>query len=46
MTQAAAGRKPDYLTRLLDQRAAALRTGLRSALRGDCHSHSDWSEAA
>ena len=44
MTQAAAGRKPDYLARLLDQRAAALRTGLRSALRGDCHSHSDWSD--
>jgi putative hydrolase len=44
MTQAAAGRKPDYLARLLDQRAAALRTGLRPALRGDCHSHSDWSD--
>jgi putative hydrolase len=44
MTQAAAGRTPDYLTRLLDQRAAALRTGRRPALRGDCHSHSDWSD--
>jgi putative hydrolase len=44
LTQAAAGRTPDYLTKLLDQRAVASRTGLRAALRGDCHSHSDWSD--
>ncbi len=44
ITQAARGRQPDYLTRLLDEAPAADRTGLRAALRGDCHAHSDWSD--
>jgi putative hydrolase len=45
ITEAAAGREPEYLTKLL----AGLpdepeRAGLRAALRGDCHTHSDWSD--
>ena len=45
ITQAAAGQQPAYLARLLgDQPPAAERTGLRAALRGDCHTHSNWSD--
>ncbi len=44
MTQAAAGSDPDYLARLMEERAAVARTAMRSALRGDCHTHSDWSD--
>jgi putative hydrolase len=45
ITQAAAGQQPDYLARLLaEQPPAAERTGLRAALRGDCHTHSNWSD--
>jgi putative hydrolase len=44
IAQAAAGEQPAYLTRLLDEAPAAERTGLRAALRGDCHTHSDWSD--
>jgi putative hydrolase len=45
ITQAAAGREPEYLTKLLAELPAEPeRTGLRAALRGDCHSHSDWSD--
>jgi len=44
MTQAAAGHTPDYLTTLLNERAQAPRTAMRAALRGDCHTHSDWSD--
>jgi putative hydrolase len=44
MTQAAAGREPDYLTALLKVRAESPRTAMRAALRGDCHTHSDWSD--
>jgi putative hydrolase len=44
--QAAAGEEPAYLTRLLQEAPPSERTGLREALRGDCDSHSDWSEAA
>ena len=45
ITQAAAGQQPAYLARLLgDQPPAAERTGLRAALRGDCHMHSSWSD--
>ena len=43
--QAAAGEEPAYLSRLLAEAGPAVRTGLRAALRGDCHTHSDWSEA-
>jgi putative hydrolase len=44
MTQAAAGREPDYLARLVTDRATAVPTAMRAALRGDCHTHSDWSD--
>jgi putative hydrolase len=42
--QAALGDQPDYLTRLIEQAGHAPRTALRAALRGDCHTHSDWSD--
>jgi putative hydrolase len=44
ITQAARGAEPDYLTRLLAAAAPAERTGMRALLRGDCHTHSDWSD--
>jgi putative hydrolase len=45
ITQAAAGQQPDYLTRLLAETPeAAAPTAMRAALRGDCHTHSDWSD--
>ena len=43
--QAAAGQQPEYLARLLaDAPEAEPYSGLRAALRGDCHTHSDWSD--
>jgi len=43
--EAAAGQQPGYLARLLsEQPPPAPAEGLRSALRGDCHTHSDWSD--
>jgi putative hydrolase len=42
--EAASGAEPEYLTRLLRDAPRSERTGLRAALRGDCHSHSDWSD--
>ena len=42
--QAARGEQPDYLTRLIEQAEHAPRTAMRAALRGDCHTHSDWSD--
>jgi len=44
ITHAPAGQQPDYLARLLAEAPPAVPTGLRAALRGDCHSHSDWSD--
>ena len=44
IAQAADGQQPAYLARLLAEAPPAGRTGLRAALRGDCHTHSDWSE--
>ncbi len=44
ITEAAAGAQPAYLTKLLDEQPRTARTGLRAALRGDCHTHSDWSD--
>ncbi|HEX6522892.1 MAG TPA: PHP domain-containing protein [Streptosporangiaceae bacterium] len=44
ITQAAGGQDPDYLTRLLGDGPPPPHTGLRAALRGDCHTHSDWSD--
>ena len=44
--QALAGAVPEYLQKLEDQEQEALKGGeeLRRLLRGDCHSHSDWSD--
>ena len=44
ITEAAGGQQPGYLTRLLADQPPSLRDGLRAALRGDCHTHSDWSD--
>jgi putative hydrolase len=44
ITQAAAGDEPEYLAKLLGQGTEAKPTALRAALRGDCHTHSDWSD--
>jgi putative hydrolase len=44
ITEAAAGQQPGYLARLLAGQPPAPRDGLRAALRGDCHTHSDWSD--
>jgi len=45
IAEAAAGQQPAYLTRLLaSQPAPAPPDGLQAALRGDCHTHSDWSD--
>jgi putative hydrolase len=42
--QAASGQQPAYLAGLLEEAPPSERTGLRAALRGDCHTHSDWSD--
>jgi putative hydrolase len=43
--QAAAGQQPEYLGKLLAEGPQAKpHAGLRAALRGDCHTHSDWSD--
>src|SRR5215472_977815 len=44
IAQAAGGQRPAYLDRLLAELPSPDRTGLRAALRGDCHTHSDWSD--
>ncbi|HEX3590311.1 MAG TPA: PHP domain-containing protein [Pseudonocardiaceae bacterium] len=44
VTQAAAGGIPDYLTEVVGDVPHEPKTGLRTALRGDCHTHSDWSD--
>jgi len=44
ITEAAAGAEPGYLTRLLDEQTSEPTDELRAALRGDCHTHSDWSD--
>ncbi len=44
IAQAVGGQQPAYLARLLDEAQPPERTGLRAALRGDCHTHSDWSD--
>jgi putative hydrolase len=42
--QAADGQQPAYLAKLLGEGLPPQRTALRAALRGDCHTHSDWSD--
>jgi putative hydrolase len=44
ITQAAGGQQPGYLTTLLAEAAPPEHTDMRAALRGDCHTHSDWSD--
>ena len=44
ITEAAGGQEPGYLARLLGDRPPPERDALRAALRGDCHTHSDWSD--
>jgi putative hydrolase len=44
ITQAVSGQQPAYLAKLLDEAAPAHQSDLRAALRGDCHTHSDWSD--
>jgi putative hydrolase len=46
--QALAGKQPEYLTKLWEKAVPpgepARKTELRAALRGDCHTHSNWSD--
>ncbi len=45
--QSCAGDEPEYLSELIERAGGALATGgddLRAALRGDLHTHSDWSD--
>jgi putative hydrolase len=44
IAEAAAGQEPAYLTRLLASRPPSAPDAMRAALRGDCHTHSDWSD--
>ncbi len=44
IVQAASGQDPEYLTRLLGEGPPPPDTGLRAAMRGDCHTHSDGSD--
>jgi len=44
IAQAAIGERPDYLVRLAAAYEPPQRTAMRAALRGDCHTHSDWSD--
>jgi putative hydrolase len=42
-----AGERSSYLVRLEEEQTGAVATGgeaIRAALRGDCHTHSDWSD--
>ena len=47
IVEASRGETPDYLARLEEEAVGPLVDGglaLRAALRGDCHTHSDWSD--
>ncbi|HEX2850554.1 MAG TPA: PHP domain-containing protein [Acidimicrobiales bacterium] len=47
IVEALAGSRPEYLRRLEDEHHEPLVAGgegIRAALRGDCHTHSDWSD--
>src|ERR1700742_1340020 len=43
ISQAARGEQPTYLADLLAAAEPSAHPSLRAALRGDCHTHSDWS---
>jgi putative hydrolase len=45
VAEAARGEVPAYLARLTADRPPSVPDGLRAVLRGDCHTHSDWSES-
>src|ERR1700744_1504128 len=42
--QAAHGQQPTYLADVLAAALPSVNPSLRAALRGDCHTHSDWSD--
>ena len=44
VAEAARGQTPGYLARLLTEQPPSPQDELRAALRGDCHTHSDWSD--
>ncbi len=44
IAEASAGQQPAYLARLIEESPPAPPAGLRLALRGDCHTHSDASD--
>ena len=44
IAEAAAGQEPAYLTRLLAAQPVSAPDPVRLTLRGDCHTHSDWSD--
>ena len=44
IAEAAAGQEPAYLARLLSEQPVVEHDAMRAALRGDCHTHSDWSD--
>jgi putative hydrolase len=44
IAEAAAGQQPGYLARLLEEAQPGEPTAMRAGLRGDCHTHSDWSD--
>ena len=44
IAQAAAGERPDYLVKLEAAYDPPAPSAMRAALRGDCHTHSDWSD--
>ncbi|MGH3289769.1 MAG: PHP domain-containing protein [Streptosporangiaceae bacterium] len=44
VTEAARGAVPGYLARLVADRPPSVSDSLRTRLRGDCHTHSDWSD--
>jgi putative hydrolase len=44
IAQAIAGETPSYLAALLEENPPVEPVGIRRLLRGDCHTHSDWSD--
>jgi putative hydrolase len=44
IAQAAVGERPEYLVRLEAEYQPPPPTAMRAALRGDCHTHSTWSD--